>query len=159
MTTLKRTTSKLKRRGLSQSLVQVGLGTITVGLLCAFGVTVQQPLPLEALPITQQESVIVPAFPPQQTAQTEDFKNDPLFLEIQKIVQAGSTTSAGIGPTNTTTDSISNSRWHAVESILAASRMLEQEVAECITHSDVEGAAKVQRAIRTLRAQAMELLR
>jgi len=144
---------------LSQSLVQVGLGTISLGLLCVLGVTLQQPTaPEEALLKTQQESVLAPAFPPQPTARTEDFKNDPLFLEIQKIVQAGSPPSAANGPLNRTTDWISNQRWHAVESILAAARMLEQEVAECITHTDVEGATKLQRAIRTLRAQAMELL-
>lgn len=84
--------------------------------------------------------------------------NDPLFLEIKKIVQQGSTPSASAAPQNTQTDSMSNSRWHAVESILAAARMLEQEVAENIARDDVEGATKTQRAIRSLRAQALELL-
>ncbi len=84
--------------------------------------------------------------------------NDPLFLEIKKIVQQGSTPSAAAAPSNTQTDSISNSRWHAVESMLAAARMLEQDVAGCIARNDVEGTTKTQRAIRSLRAQALELL-
>ena len=151
------TTSKLRRRGLSHPLFQLGLGTASLGLLCAFGVSIQQLPPQEAVPKSQQETA-PPAVVPPLFSPFEDYLNDPLFQEIKKIVQQGSTPSAAVAPSNTQTESISNSRWHAVESILAAARMLEQEVGECIVRNDVEGAAKTQRVIRSLRAQALELL-
>ncbi len=126
-------------------------------MLCAFGVSIQQLPPQESLPKSQQETV-PPAVAPPLSVPVEDYTNDPLFLEIKKIVQQGSTPSAAVAPSNTQTDSVSNSRWHAVESILAAARMLEQEVAESIARNDAEGAAKTQMTIRSLRAQALELL-
>ena len=98
-------------------------------MLCAFGVSIQQLPPQESLPKSQQETV-PPAVAPPLSVPVEDYTNDPLFLEIKKIVQQGSTPSAAVAPSNTQTDSVSNSRWHAVESILAAARMLEQDVAE-----------------------------
>jgi hypothetical protein len=148
---------KLRRRGLSHPLFQLGLGTASLGLLCAFGLSIQQLPPQEGLPRLQQET-IPPAVVPSPSAPSEDYLNDPLFLEIKKIVQQGNTPAAAVVPSHAQTDSTSNSLWHAAESILAAARMLEQEVAECIARNDVEGSAKTQRAIRALRAQALELL-
>lgn len=154
--------SKLRRNGLSQSLVQMGLGTISLVLLCAFGVSVQQPpTPQEALPNVQQEAVAAPNVTPPLNVPTippDDLKNDPLFLEIQKIVRAGSTPTGAKVPSSIPTDSMSNARWHAVESILAAARMLEDDVAELVKRDDVEGAAKTRKTIQSLRAQALDLL-
>ena len=151
------TALKLRRLGLSHPLFQLGLGTASLGLLCAFGVSIQQLPPQETLPTSQQETA-PPAVVPTPSAPVEDYQNDPLFLEIKKIVQQGSSPAAAFSPSNTQNDSVSNSRWHAVESILAAARMLEQEVSESIARNDAEAAAKTQRAIRSLRVQALELL-
>lgn len=151
-------TSKPRRRGLSHPIFQLGLGTASLGLLCAFGVSIQQQPPQEGSPKSQQETVPPPLVELPRPTPGEDYSNDPLFQEIKKIVQQGSTPSMAATSPNTPTDSISNSRWHAVESILAAARVLEKEVAECIERNDVEGAAKTQRAIRSLRTQVFELL-
>jgi hypothetical protein len=158
------TTTKNRRSGLSQSVFQIGLSTLSLGLLCAFGVSVQQLPPQEAPTKTQPEPLIPPTVAPQPNAPTadhptEDHRNDPLFLEIQRMVLAGSAPTAANVPSNTTTELISNSRWHAAESILAAARILEQDVAECIARSDIEGGARSQKAILALRLQAMQLLR
>jgi hypothetical protein len=130
------------------------LGVVIVG---AFGTSsAQQPF--------------APVDPPELVP---DFKNDPLFQEIQRIVlEGGKSTqrnaiptlpSKGLGgssslPTEFKIDMISNDRWHAIESILAAARILENEESECIRRSDLEGASKTHTAIKNLRAQAYELL-
>ena len=152
------TTSKIRRRGLSHPLFQLGLGTASLGLLCVFGVSIQQQPPQDGPPKSQQETVPPPHVELPRPIPGEDYSNDPLFQEIKKIVQQGSSPPAAVTSPNKPTDSISNTRWHAVESILAAARVLEKEVAECIERNDVEGAAKTRRAIRSLRSQALELL-
>ncbi len=100
---------------------------------------------------------------------SDETKNDPLFQEIQRIVvqgvrpaKSGQTQGSVSIPTPngfSPIDSISDARWHAVESILAAARMLEKDVVECTRRSDPEGALKLHAAIQNLRRQAMDLLR
>ena len=153
------TIRNVSRSGLSHSLIQVGVGLISAGLMFLFGVVAQQQLSPQELttksPLEAKDTPTGPTLPP---ISKEDFKSDPLFLEIQKIVQAGGIASVGSVPKNNSAESISNSRWYAVESILTASRTLEQDVAECIQRSDIEGAARLQRSIQNLRAQALQLL-
>ena len=100
---------------------------------------------------------------------SDETKNDPLFQEIQRIVlqgarpdnrgQAPGSVSSPLTHEDTPIDSISDARWHAVESILAAARMLEMDVFECKRRNDVEGTLKYQAAIKNLRRQAVDLLR
>ena len=99
---------------------------------------------------------IAPRDPPELVP---DFKNDPLFQEIQRIVIEGDkSTERNAIPTLPSMGSISNDRWHAIESILAAARMLEKDVSEYSRRSDLEGASKLLATIKNLRAQAHELL-
>ncbi len=115
---------------------------------------------------------------------SEDYKNDPLFLEIQRLLLKGDVSptnrndvvhgvdannASGSQPSrldlgtppariNTDIDSISDAHWHAAESILAAARFLEKDVADCNSRNDINGVSKNLRVIKTLRTQAIELL-
>ena len=97
-----------------------------------------------------------------------DPKSDPLFQEIQRMILRGNTdrlapsspaTQENKTGSNPSDDLISSARWHAVESILAAARMLEEDVASSLRRSDLEQASKTGNAIRALRGQALDLLR
>jgi len=137
---------------------KAAIGLVAVGLVYLFGTTVaQQPLPSKDL----GPPVQLPPLPP-----TVDYKNDPLYQEIHRIYLNGSNSLAQppSGPPRTSTNSeprvnsISNARWHAVESILAAARTLETEVTDRTIQNDVPSATKTQAAIDILRGQALELL-
>ena len=143
-----------------------GLGLVVLGLVvvCALGTGwAQQPLSLPDPPEHPSIQALPKALLPQ--APSEDYKSDPLFQEIQRIVLQGETpASTGvvvgspIPPKESRIDLISNDRWHAIESILAGARMLENEATECVRRSDFEGASKTQKAVKNLRLEAMELL-
>ena len=118
---------------------------------------------------------------------SEDYKNDPLFQEIQRLmlksdvsptngndVVHGGSASNGNGSqprslesetsqvstrSGTNIDSISDARWHAAESILSAARMLEKDVAESVKRGDIESTSKNLHVIKKLRTQVLELLR
>ena len=141
------------------------MGSALLGLFIA-GVLgsswAQQPLRLPVLTELLPTEAL-PNLSPQVLS--EDYKSDPLFQEIQRIVLQGDKpnpskgiTGSAIEPNESHFDLISTERWHAVESILAGARMLENDLSNCIRHSDLEGASKVQAAIKNLRVQALELL-
>ena len=120
------------------------------------------PLPLPYLQLPSIQSLESP----QPIA--NDPKSDPLFQEIQRMILRGNTdrlaTPSPATPENKTgsnpsDDLISSARWHAVESILAAARMLEDDVASSLRRNDLEQAMKTGTAIRALRGQALDLLR
>lgn len=137
------------------------VGILGVFMLLVVGASFGQQPPTENL-----EPVPARTRTPELSDET---KNDPLFQEIQRIVLQGvrpdnsGQTPGNVGiPTPkeiSPIDSISDTRWHAIESILAAARMLEKDVFECTGRSDLEGALKFQAAIKNLRRQAMDLLR
>jgi hypothetical protein len=108
-----------------------------------------------------------------------DAKSDPLFQEIQRLIlekQAmahltlGPTANSPSGPapqgsqlssgTNSADafPTISNSTWHAAESILAAARMLEQDVENFVKQKKFDEAARIHAIINHLRTQARQLL-
>ena len=141
------------------------MGSVLLGLIIAGALGnswAQKPLrlpdPPELLP-----TEALPKLSPQVLS--EDYKSDPLFQEIQRMVLHGDKPNrpkgiagSAIAPNESQFDLISSDRWHAVESILAGARMLENDLSNCIRRSDLEGASKVQAAIKNLRAQALELL-
>ena len=141
------------------------MGSVLLGLVIAGALgngVAQQPLrlpdPPELLP-----TEALPKLSPQVLS--EDYKSDPLFQEIQRMVLQGdepnhpkAIAGSAITPNESQFDLISSDRWHAVESILAGARMLENELSTCIRRSDFEGASKLQAAIKNLRVQALELL-
>ena len=155
----------------------VGLVLLSLVIVGAFGIgSAQQPLPLSDPPERATADTlpeIPPSVVPTPVVPSQDYKNDPLFLEIQRIVLEGNKSTQrnaipglplqGVrdsAPLSTEfkIDLISNDRWHAVESILAAARMLEKDVSECRRQSDLEGTSKLHATIKNLRAHALELL-
>jgi len=136
------------------------LGLIIAGALSSSWA--QQPLPL-ADPPEFLPTEALPRLSPQILS--EDYKSDPLFQEIQRMVLQGDKprpskgiAGSAIAPNPSQFDLISSDRWHAVESILAGARMLENDLSTCIRRNDHEGATKLQAAIKNLRVQALELL-
>lgn len=151
---------KNQRIGGSLLLARIGVGILGVFILVVVRASFGQQPPAEKL-----EPIPAITRTPELSDET---KNDPLFQEIQRIVQQGvrpdnSGQTPGLVSISTTNeispiDSISDARWHAVESILAAARMLELDVSEYSRRSDIEGASKLRFAIKNLRRQAMALL-
>ena len=127
------------------------LGLIIAGAISNSWAQQQLPIPdpTEFLP-----TEALPKLSPQVLS--EDYQSDPLFQEIQRMVLHGDKPGPSKG--ESPFDSISSDRWHAVESILAAARMLENDLSTCVRHSDLAGASKLQAAIKNLRVQALELL-
>ncbi len=105
-------------------------------------------------------------------ASSEEYKNDPLFQEIQRLLlkevkpndfEGTETPNPPLQRPHTPNieveiDSISDARWHAIETILSASRSLEKSRNACAQQNDLVGAAKTQTAIRLFRTQAADLL-
>jgi len=115
-------------------------------------------------------SLQLPSIPSLESPQpiANDPKSDPLFQEIQRMILRGNADrSAPPSPvtqenktvSNPSDDLISSARWHAVESILAAARMLEDDLASSLRRNDLEQAMKTGNAIKSLRGQALDLLR
>ena len=161
------TTKNDPRDGWGLSIAKFCLGLIGVGGLYVVGASfAQQP------PVTGGLSLPTPPATDAAPTETlkpipsEDHKNDPLFQEIQRMILGGGSplnlNSFDTAPLQqkaaANIDSISVSRWHAVESILRAARNLEKDVRGCIQRSDLDGASKLQVSIKNLRTQAMELL-
>lgn len=117
----------------------------------------QLPVPPEpAAPWVEYASPYPPT--PNQPA---DVKSDPLFQEIQRMILKGNTGAATTDKTQQEShaSSISQAKWHAVESILAAARVLEADVADSVQHQALDQAAHTQAIIQNLRIQALELLK
>lgn len=150
----------------------IGLVLLSLVIVGAFGISLaQQPFALSDPP-ERATADTLPEIPPPVVS-SQDYKNDPLFLEIQRIVLEGDKStqrnaipglpSQGVrdsAPVSTEfkIDLISTDRWHAVESILAAARMLEKDVLACSRRGDFEAASKLHATIKNLRAQAFKLL-
>ncbi len=155
-----------QRIGGSLSVSRLCVGILCVCILYVVGASFGQQLPVEIIEPNPIGTLPQAGTLPQGLS--DETKNDPLYQEIQRIVlqgvhsdnngQALGRASAQI-PKDSAIDSISNARWHAVESILAAARLLEKDFLECVRRGDVESASKLQVTIKNLRRQAMELLR
>ncbi len=145
------------------TLVIFGISTISLVAWCAAQQSEPKndaiPLPLPSLQLPG-----VPSF------ESHDPKSDPLFQEIQRMILRGNTEPERFAPpapmtqenktgSNASDDSISLARWHAVESILAAARMLEEDVAISLRRNELEQASKTSNAIKSLRGQALDLIR
>ncbi len=155
----------------------VGLVFLSLVIVGVFGISwAQQPMPFSDPPGRDTADIfleIPPPVAPLSVVPPQDYKNDPLFQEIQRIVLEGDKPTQrnaipgrpsqgvrGSAPLSTEfkIDLISNDKWHAVELILAAARKLEKDVSECSRRSDLEGASKLHATIKKLRAHAIELL-
>ena len=137
--------------------------------LVAWCVAQQSEPKSDALPLPSP-SLQLPAAPSLESPQpiANDPKSDPLFQEIQRMILRGNadrlaSTSPEMQENKTgsklSDELISSARWHAVESILAAARMLEDDLASSLRRNDLEQAMKTGNAIKSLRGQALDLLR
>ena len=161
------TTKNDPRNGWGLSIAKFCLGLIGVGGLFVVGASfAQQPPVTSGLSLPTPPAMDAAPTETLKPTQSEDHKSDPLFQEIQRMILGGGSAlnlnSFETAPlqqkTAANTDSISVSRWHAVESILRAARNLERDVLDCFQRGDLDGASKLQVAIKNLRTQAMELL-
>ncbi len=142
------------------SAAKFGMGLVCIALLIVAAASFGQQ------PTREMESP--PGVLPETTV--KDYKNDPLFQEIQRMMLKGSV--AGKDESKTTAfdsrpfslgdefqfNSISDARWHAIETLFSASRSMEKDRAACAKQGDKVGATKTHEIIRTLRSQAVELL-
>ena len=95
-----------------------------------------------------------------------DYKSDPLFQEIQRLMTKADGKVSGMNPLGNVdsnqpspqVDSISDARWHAVETLLSAARTVSKDHSVCLQQEDQIGAVKTQSVIRVLRSQALDLL-
>ena len=121
--------------------------------------------PQAFLELPQQPKALTPA-PGAETA--IDPTTDPLFIEIQKMIVDGNksksdpsnqnnakTTSIADDPAN----SFSTARWNAIESMLKAARLLDQDANQLFERNATERAVKAKSAANQLRKQCVELLR
>jgi hypothetical protein len=122
-------------------------------ILTSFG---QQPFKTDSLPVDS-----LPEVPAETSA---DYKNDPLYQEIQRQMLRGSAfgkggISSSVNPVRTKRiDEITDVRWQAVESILFAARMLEKERQGFVDRNELDEASRLQAVVKSLRLQALELL-
>ena len=162
-----RSRSQTQRPPLAKSTLGI-FGIMTISLV-AWCVAQQSEPKNDALRLPSP-SLQLPSVPSLESPQpmVNDPKSDPLFQEIQRMILRGNTdrlapsspaTQENKTGSNPSDDLISSARWHAVESILAAARMLEEDVASSLRRSDLEQASKTGNAIRALRGQALDLLR
>lgn len=151
---------KTIRNRTGASAAKFGMGLVCIALLMVAAASFGQQ------PTREMESP--PGVLPETTV--KDYKNDPLFQEIQRMMLKGSI--AGKVESNTKAldsrpssfggefqfDSISDARWHAIETLFSASRSMEKDRAAFAKQGDKVGAAKTLEIVRTLRLQAVELL-
>ncbi len=162
-----RSRSQTQRPPLAKSTLAI-FGIMTISLV-AWCVAQQSEPKNDALNLPSP-SLQLPSGPSLESPQpiVNDPKSDPLFQEIQRMILRGN--AERLAPpspetqeiktgSNPSDDLISSARWHAVESILAAARMLEEDVASSLRRNDLEQAMKTGTAIRALRGQALDLLR
>ncbi|MCY2980254.1 MAG: hypothetical protein NTU79_16415 [Planctomycetota bacterium] len=162
-----RSRSQTQRQPLAKSTLGI-FGIMTISLV-AWCVAQQSEPKNDALRLPSP-SLQLPSVPSLESPQpiVNDPKSDPLFQEIQRMILRGNTDRLAPPSTlsvenksslNASEESVSSARWHAVESILAAARMLEEDAASSLRRNDLEQASKTGNAIRALRGQALDLLR
>jgi hypothetical protein len=146
----------------ASSIIAAILG---LAMLCATTASFGQQLPKTGVPINGN-------LLDQPLAPSDEFKKDPLFQEIQRMVLEGGNAFSGKNLPNgavvelnpsavkneVSIESISDARWSAIETLLSAARTLQEVRAECIRQGDQVGEAKAQAIVRILRCQAMELM-
>jgi hypothetical protein len=161
-----RSRSHTQRQPIAKSAIGI-FGMMTISLV-AWCVAQQSEPKSDTLPLPSP-SLQLPSVPSLESPQSMvgDPKSDPLFQEIQRMILKGNTdrlaspspvTQENKTGSNTSDDLISSARWHAVESILAAARMLEEDVASSLRRNDLEQAIKTGNVIKALRGQALDLL-
>jgi hypothetical protein len=93
--------------------------------------------------------------------------SDPLFHEIQRLLlnqgsslgkSSLSSPSNGVTADASELDALSSERWHAIEHILVAARILESEQVRQLRAGDLESARTTAETVRSLRRQAVALL-
>ena len=90
----------------------------------------------------EQSAEIPNPLPPQ--AQLE---KDPVFQELKKAFSQSEPKQH------------SNDRWHAVENLLKAARLLESDARQQLERNEVEECNRTLRTIHSIRAKAVELLK
>jgi hypothetical protein len=101
----------------------------------------------------EQSAEIPNPLPPQ--AQLE---KDPVFQELKKaFLQASNEPKSQ--PSQSEPKQHSNDRWHAVENLLKAARLLESDARQQLERNEVEECNRTLRTIHSIRAQAVELLK
>jgi hypothetical protein len=101
----------------------------------------------------EQSAEIPNPLPPQ--AQLE---KDPVFQELKKaFLQASNEPKSQ--PSQSEPKLHSNDRWHAVENLLKAARLLESDARQQLERNEVEECNRALRTIHSIRAQAVELLK
>jgi hypothetical protein len=96
---------------------------------------------------------VQPSLPSQ--AQLE---KDPVFQELKKaFLQAPSDPKSQPSPSEPRIHS--NDRWHAVENLLKAARLLESDARQQMERNEVEECNRTLQTIQSIRAQAIELLK
>jgi hypothetical protein len=101
----------------------------------------------------EQSAEIPNPLPPQ--AQLE---KDPVFQELKKaFLQASNEPKSQ--PSQSEPKLHSNDRWHAVENLLKAARLLESDARQQLERNEVEECNRTLRTIHSIRAQAVELLK
>ena len=129
-----------------------------------------QEVPSLSLPFTtdlEQSDVPKPIAPTPAPPLDSDMKADPLFLEIQKMIQDGNKKGLHSIRPEVATDayvsenqavSFSSHRWNAVESMLQAARLLDRDAAAQLEASDLAQASKSKEMSKRLRLQCLDLL-
>ena len=129
-----------------------------------------QEVPSLSLPFTtdlEQKNVPKPVAPTPAPPLDSDIKADPLFLEIQKMIQDGNKKGLHSIRPEVATDayvsknqavSFSSHRWNAVESMLQAARLLDRDAVALLEASDLTQASKSKEMSKRLRRQCLDLL-
>jgi hypothetical protein len=107
----------------------------------------------QVLKKNEQNDEVPPSLPSQ--AQLE---KDPVFQELKKaFLQASSEPKSQ--PSQSDPKLHSNDRWHAVENLLKAARLLESDVRQQMERNEFEACNRTLQTIQSIRAQAIELLK
>lgn len=88
----------------------------------------------------------------------EQLEKDPVFLELKKAFMSAPSSSAA-EPAMVEPQKHTNIRWHAVENLLSAARLLESDARQQMERNEVEECNRTLKAIQLIRSQALELLK
>jgi hypothetical protein len=139
-------------------------------------VPIQATMPIQQDPDSDQvPSLQLPSYPTPIHDQLQDLPNpfpsestdpskDPLLKAIQNIMSEGNRPQLrypGEQPALRTSDhssSMSSARWHAMELILQAARLLEEDLAHDQKQADTDSLSKTKAMIRDLRTQASNMI-
>ena len=149
--------SRKRAVGLLVLCVTVSIfGPLLVYQLIAQDIPYQSPISpsLEQVRRAKEQSDDVP--PPLQSQ--SQLEKDPIFQELKKaFLKAPSELKAQ--PSQSEPKPHSNDRWHAVENLLKAARLLESDASQQMEHNEVEECSRTLRTIQSIRSQAVELLK